>query len=491
MKSRAAEMPETIPTESGESPPWQHVWLLVLAATALGSAIQVRDGLYDPRGFIGLTLALAAGLSIFLPTSLASVESRAEQPLCGVFGAAIAFNFFQLFTNKYICSQHGVLATRFSYYMLAIALLLAAGVVLLPRANRLMLVLLVIVFCVIGGWIIRSVPQPFMDVWMLQTEGLKAFRAGHNPFAAVFVDVYQRPELYAPGAMRDGLVHQGFPYPPVVFWMDLAGYAVGGDYRWANLAAIALTAILIAFAQPRSRLGPLAGALFLFTPRAFFVLESGWTEPTTIFLFAATIFCACRVRWLMPVFLGLFLCSKQYLIWAVPSVILLAGRPVQWRWLIRTFVIAAFVGCVASLPLILWDVHAFVAANFGVADTAGFRTDALSYLALFANTTGHVPTARFATLIGFTAGVAATALAIRRGLRTPAGYAAVVAFGHLAFFAFYKFAFCNYYYFLIAAMCCALGAMQLTASDSTSFTAVPEGRDFASSSENPAPPGRR
>ena len=40
------------------------------------------------------------------------------------------------------------------------------------------------------------------------------------------------------------------------------------------------------------------------------------------------------------------------------------------------------------------------------------------------------------------------------------GYAAAVAMAHLVFFAFYKFAFCNYYYFLIGAFCCAAGALK-------------------------------
>ena len=444
---------------------WQHAWLLAVAAAALGSAIQWRDGLYTPYGFIGLTISLVAVLLIYLLPPLPSIERLANQPAAWIFGTGITFNFFQLFTYDHPGSWHafdeGLLrATPFYYAILAGAAGISAGIIFLPRSRHALLVVLVIVFCILGAWVIRSVPQPHMDVWVLQMEGLKAFRAGHNPFTAVFPDIYHYAELYAPGAMRDGLVHQGFPYPPAVVWLDLPGYLIGGDYRWSNLAAMALTALLIAFARPNSPLGPLAATLFLFTPRAFFMLESGWTEPVTMLLLAATIFCASRDLWGMPIFLGLFLCSKQYLIWAIPPVLLLAGRPLQPRRLIRITAIAFITGCIASLPLILWDVRAFLTANFDVADKAGFRTDAMSYLALFVNTTHRSLSGQAATVIGFSAATLAVVLATFRGKRTPAGYAVAVAFGHLLFFAFYKFAFCNYYYFLIAAMCTGIGAMQ-------------------------------
>ena len=465
MKSQTAESSPILQIPPARQSPWQHAWLLAVAATALGSAIQLRDGLYTPNGFIGLSITLVAVSLIYLLPRFSAIESLRQRPAIWIFGAGIAFNFLQFFTYDHPGSWHayddGLLrATPFYYAALAGAAVIALGILFLPRSGGALLIALVVVFCGIGAWVIRSVPQPHMDVWVMQMEGLRAFRAGHNPFAAIFPDIYHFGELYAPGALRDGLVHQGFPYPPTVIWLDLPGYLIGGDYRWSNLAAMGLTALLIAFARPHSRLGPLAAALFLFTPRAFFMLESGWTEPVTMLLLAATVFCACRNWWGMPIFLGLFLCSKQYLIWAVPPVILLAGFPLRSRRLIRIAGIAFLTGCIASLPLILWDVPAFLTANFAIADKAGFRADALSYLALFANEMHRGLSGQAATLIGFTAAGLATMLATLRGERTPAGYAVAVAFGHLFFFAFYKFAFCNYYYFLIAAICCAIGALE-------------------------------
>jgi hypothetical protein len=346
--------------------------------------------------------------------------------------------------------------------------------ILLPRGRHLFLLIAIAAFCVNGAWIIHQVPQPYMDVWILQTEGVKAFAHGHNPFATPFADIYHRPELYQRGGLHsDGLIHLGFPYPPVVFWMDYLGYLIAGDYRWMNLAAMAIGALLIGFAnfslslysgreqgEGSSVIPPLAAILFLFTPRVYFVLESGWTEPITALLLIATIFFAARQSKLMPVFLGMFLCSKQYLIWAIPPILLLAGHPPNFARLIRLTAVAFVTGCVVSLPLILWNVPAYLSANVSVAQEATVRSDALSFIALLTKTTGWMPSTSIVTFVGCGLAVAATILVCLRGSRSPAGYAAAVATVHLVFFSFYKFAFCNYDWFLIAAFCAALAVLQ-------------------------------
>jgi hypothetical protein len=498
MQRNAAELPVnhseiSKPSFQLRTDAWKDGWLLILAATSLGIAIQIRDGLYNPWAFVALTVSLLSALAIFLTPACPPLEKLGSRPFPWLIGAGIALNFLQLFTYDHPGSWHGPIATLHFKAWLAVAALAALFMILLPRGRHLFLLIAIAAFCVNGAWIIRQVPQPYMDVWMLQTEGVKAFVHGHNPFATPFPDIYHRPELYGPGALHsDGLIHQGFPYPPVVFWMDYLGYLIGGDYRWMNLAAMALGALLIGLtnfdfgrvrtadrffgrgrqmvrsADPTEKtssgcpncLPTLAALLFLFTPRVYFVLESGWTEPVTALLLIATIFFTARKSKLMPVFLGMFLCSKQYLIWAIPPLLLLAGRPTNFARLIRLTAIAFLTGCIVSLPLILWNVHAYLSANVSVAQDATVRGDALSYIALLTKTTGWQPGTSFVTLIGCGLAVAATILVCLRGSRTPAGYAAAVATAHMVFFSFYKFAFCNYNWFLIAAFCTALAVLQ-------------------------------
>jgi hypothetical protein len=159
--------------------------------------------------------------------------------------------------------------------------------------------------------------------------------------------------------------------------------------------------------------------------------------------------------------LGLLLVCKQYMIFAVPAAWLLAPavEPGKRR---RIAVETIAVGAAVSLPfaavagvrfwrsVVVWQFH------------QPFRLDALSYPALLANafphwsSTHHI--AQLAPVAGFLAGAAALAICLKKLPRTPAGFAACIGLTLVAFFAFNKQAFCNYYYFVIAAFCTAIAA---------------------------------
>ena len=175
-------------------------------------------------------------------------------------------------------------------------------------------------------------------------------------------------------------------------------------------------------------------------------------------LLAATLFLAVRQSRLLPLALGLFLVTKQYLILAVPLTFCLL--PAGWRWrdwlwlLIKT----AIVGAAVTLPLALWNFHAYWRSTVTVQELAPFRWDALSYLVWFGYR-GHLVTEPSTAVIWSSLAALVTLALARRGVpRTPAGFAAGVSFVALAFFAFNKQAFCNYYFFVIGAMCCAAAA---------------------------------
>src|SRR5260370_898486 len=80
-----------------------------------------------------------------------------------------------------------------------------------------------------------------------------------------------------------------------------------------------------------------------------------------------------------------------------------------------------------------------------------FRAHALSYPAWWAAQGGQP-----ITWLAFVVIIPALVLVLWRAERRPAGFALGVGLVCLVFFAFNKQAFCNYYYFVIAALCCAL-----------------------------------
>jgi hypothetical protein len=343
----------------------------------------------------------------------------------------------------------------------------------------------------LGFWLVRSCPNPDIDVWHFQQIGGRALLAGQNPYTATYPDIYaQRTARLERAARADNAGNEvdgvgggrpateptpatrpaygehlttgttlkfGFPYPPASLFLSTLGLRFGGDHRYAQAVALTLSGLLIAAARP-GRWGALSALLLLFTPRAFFVLGRGWTEPFVVLHLSLTLFVACRLPRLFPIALalGLFLASKQYLVFAVPLAWLLVPAPRDRRraaWLIG---VAVLVALAVTAPLALWDVRAFVVSTFTAQADAPFREDALSWLVWFYDRTG----VKLGAWAAFALALAALVACLRYCPRSPAGFATGLLAVYLPFIAFNKQAFANYYLFVISAAACALGLLR-------------------------------
>jgi hypothetical protein len=268
-----------------------------------------------------------------------------------------------------------------------------------------------------------------------------------------YPDIYGNSPVYGEGLSVNGRLTFGFPYPPLSLFLAIPGHLFG-DHRYSQLAAITASGALMAYARP-GPLGPVAAALFLFTPRGLFVLEQGWTEPFLVLLLSATVFVACRRAAWTPFLFGLFLVAKQYLVFVVPLAWLILRRPLPHgnelgRWALK----ALAIGAAVSVPLALWDLGAFITDVVLLQFGQPFRPDALSYPA-YAASRDRSP---LSTSWAFVAAFVAIGLSLWRAPRTPAGFAGAVALTFLGFFAFNKQAFANYYYFVVGALCCSVAA---------------------------------
>jgi hypothetical protein len=321
------------------------------------------------------------------------------------------------------------------------------------RLARLRLPLLVVAYLVVGAWAIREVPEPDIDVHVLHREALQALGGGRNPYAISFPNIYPHTEYYAPGVVVDGRVQVGHVYPPLSLLVAGAGHLATGDYRFANLAAVALTGGLLG---TWGTAGLLAAGLVLFTPRGFWVLEHGWTEPHVVVLLAATAWCAARRPAWLALPLGLFFAAKQYAVLAAPLVVLLHAGPAPWRDTIRTLGGAAGLALAVTLPFAVVDLPAFTHSVITFQLNQPFRLDALNYPAWWAARTGQV----LPTWLGFALLVPVVALLLARAPRTPAGFAAAVALTLLTVFVFSKRAFANYGFCVIGALGTALAAVR-------------------------------
>ena len=437
------------------------VGMLALSAVALGCALQVNFGQYHPLALLWLTVALA-GVALCVTKPGSRLVVALERHRLPVLVACLVVQFALLLTRS--PGATGALATDagllpFRTGIVIAGALCAAGLCLGHRLRRLCLVALLLTHALLGLWVLHAAPNPGIDIAVFQRDAADALLRGDNPYAITFADPYSKapagsPRFYGPGVSVDGRLRFGYPYLPLSLLLTTPAHLLGG-FRYAQLAAMTLAGALLALARP-GRVAFAAAALLLFTPRGFFVLEAGWTEPLAVLMLAGTVFAACRLPRSLPVPLGLLLASKQYLVLALLATPQLSGR--GWR---AMFAKTALVAALVTLPLALWNASAFWHSAVALQFRQPFRSDALSYLVPLGQIIGAQPPA----WVGLTLALAAGFVAQRRLPRTPAAFAAAVAFTFLVFFAFNKQAFCNYYHFVIGALCCAVASSSCSAGD--------------------------
>lgn len=326
---------------------------------------------------------------------------------------------------------------------------------------------------------IRAAPAPMMDVLVFQELAAQEVTAGRNPYAMTFPDLSAGTSPhYGPGLQADGQLLFGFPYTPWSLWCVLPAWLLAVEVQHAHAVAFTAAAALVAYAS-RTRAAKAAGALLLLMPVGPLVVCYGWTEPLVALPLALTVFSACRrrdraAREVAPgrveakssqggraqvdavgLGLGLLWAAKQYVPLTGPLALLFLDRPGTRKASVHFFATAVVTAAVISLPLILWNVPAFWHSAVAVQFLQPFRDDALSFLAASSRWTGVRPPA----WIAFVALASVQALALWRSPRTPAGFAVATAVSLLAFFAFGKQAFANYYFLVYAALACGLAAM--------------------------------
>ena len=169
-------------------------------------------------------------------------------------------------------------------------------------------------------------PNPPIDVHLFHRYAIAALRSGVDPYAITFPDIYQGRVYYGSGLSVDGRLQFGYPYFPFSLLLSMPGQILFKDVRFAQLIAIELSALLMTFARPQG-LGLMAAALYLTTPRMFFVLEQSWTEPFLVLGVSALVFAGCRHSRLTPWLFGAFVAMKQYLVFALPAAWLLVEAP--------------------------------------------------------------------------------------------------------------------------------------------------------------------
>lgn len=434
--------------------------LLVAAAVGLGHALQIANGFYDERAIRVLTVALLLTIAaVALPRRAGAAAGDRGQAM--VFVALVIGIGWQLLalleTPPLMYMAADASLEIFKGGVLVLAALTAAGASRAVWFRHWWFPAALGAHAALGWWTLVASPSPAIDVVVVHRAAIEALMDGRNPYQITFANIYgPGSPFYNPEAVAGDRVLFGYPYPPLSLLLAVPGHLLAGDYRYAQLAALSAGAALLGSARP-SLNARLAAVLLLTTPRVFFVLEQGWTEPLAVCLLGLLLFAVCRVPRLLPWAAGLLLVAKQYLLIATPLV---------WRQLraeaasdraagaldFKSGVARTATAALAvTLPFAIWHLPAFVDHVVLLQTREPFRIDSLSYLSWAAR-------AGLGEGSFIWAGLAAAAGLAFSFWRTPAtagGLASSLALATFVTFAFGSKAFCNYYFFVIGALCYA------------------------------------
>ena len=436
----------------------------LLAAVVLGWSLQRSNGTLDALALNRLTASIAFGLVALLAPRLASWERPLALALPPLLVLALGFQFAQFLLKTPAgflkLDEDGM--TTF-YQLLALAAV-TGGACVAERSwlRHVFLALLLWSHLKMGSWILVHTPDPYIDVHVFQRDSLAALLAGQNPYGIDFPNLYgDDTPFYGPGLTAGGRVLFGYIYPPINLLLALPGHVLAGDHRYSHLVAMTVTGALFAYMRP-GVLGTVCAALYLFTPRSFYVLERGWTEPFIVLLLAATVFCACHLPRALPYLFGLFVSSKQYLVLVVPLYALVLPRPLPpLRRLGADLLRMVSVPLALTLAFVASSPRGFFHSVVELQFRQPFRKDALSYSAWIFKQGGEA----LPVWLGFALAVLMVALVLWRAPRTPAGMAAGIGLTMLVFFSVNKQAFCNYYFLVLGALTCAAAAAGALATD--------------------------
>jgi hypothetical protein len=428
---------------------------LVLLAVALGHAVELKDGTYSLEALGWLSVGAALCLLAVISPRWAEVERSCRRILPVVLLLGIIDQAYYLL--RHVSSDQQIALAFTSLAVLGLLQFFNLKWLRWPLMG-----IMVLAFFIAGELAFNlHAKNAGIDVFMFQQNASYAITHGLNPYAFRYPSVYPPgTPYYGPGVVdAHGILTVGFPYPPFSLLLTLPGYLLGGDVRYADVAAMGLSAMIILAARP-GRIAALSATLLLLMPRAIYVLDLSWTEPLLVLTFSFMMFCALRWPRALPYALGLFLSTKQYSILTLPLLPLLVEGRHHWKML-RDIVLKGILVAVAiNLPFMMWNFHEFFRALVEFQFLQPFREDALSYLVFIHN---KYPGVHLPIWISLLPLVVIIPVCLRRLASSPAGFAAAVTAVHLFFFAFNKQAFCNYYYFVIATACWSVAASNFPA----------------------------
>jgi hypothetical protein len=211
---------------------------------------------------------------------------------------------------------------------------------------------------VLRAGVLFTSPAPVVDVFVWLRDAPDFLLQRHNPYAVDYESPYET-ERAAHYGVADPAEARPAAYPPLPILLCLPFRLAGGDIRWVNVIGDLLAAwCLFLIAQRGGSLlaGSMLAGIYLFLPRAPFLIEQAWYEPLLAALLGGGFYLADQGRSRLGcLLLALGVTAKQYGPMMLPA--LCRG----WRNQLPALLLAlAGVGAALFLPFFLWGPDDFL-----------------------------------------------------------------------------------------------------------------------------------
>ena len=425
--------------------------LVIFAMVSLGYVLHVTNGSYTPKGIPPLMAAWGAMLLAFTwrrPLSF-SLESIAVAGLC--FQLYLMVGTPLIWGWKTVVGRGGLVSIQQGLMLVAVC----AGLSLTEKSplSKLWFPALVAVYFAMGLYILKLVPNPFIDVFSFSKEAIHELLNGRSPYGFQATNIYPKDTpYYPPSAVLGDKLTFGYAYLPLPLLISVPG-ALLGDLRYSMLASMSLAALLIGYARP-GRLPKLAAALLLFTPKTFLILENAWTDPTIVLATAAVAFVAIRARSWVWLPAGFFLAMKQQMFIGIPALLLLVPKPRTVGNAVQFGLKAGGVALATMVFFIVWDPHGFARSALDLREL--YRLDSVSLLAHLGQN-GGVQLSKWTWALVL---IPVAAFGYWRLPRTVFGFALFNAALHSTIYVFGTHGFSNEHFNVIGSLAVALAAWQ-------------------------------
>jgi hypothetical protein len=283
--------------------------------------------------------------------------------------------------------------------------------------------------------------RPAIDVWVFLQEGSRALLSGADPYAIRIHNPYSAAETlryYGPGVVENGWVTFGFPYLPAGLLAAVPGFLLG-DVRLSHLMILLAVTVLL-LRRARDRTGRVLALTVLAGPASVSLVANAWVEPTLMLGMALLAVGMLRGDSRRGAWgLVLFLMTKQYVVVALPLLIVLRRR------LGTRAVVAGLAGSVALvLPFVVADPVELFRSVVELHLRQPFRPDSVSLLVWSVQTFGWPPPEWYGAL-PIVAGFVVSSVLTWRLPRTPVAFTVALGASILATVLLSKQAFANYY----------------------------------------------